>query len=249
MPKKVFCLSSLLLPLIFCNYVYAQQVTSTSGATYSNAQGSLSVTVGEPVVQTISTINLILTQGFQQSNPSSIVPLQLISFTGSIIKGSVTLQWTVLNEIDILSYTVERSLNAIDFEPVNILSAKNNTSNTSIYGTNDFVGENNTVYYRLSIKEKNGNNFYSWIVRFTQNNESIKVYPVPVVNQLNIELTVTEAIQKQLTIIDASGKIVFTKTTSFIKGKNVISLQVGHLPTGTYFLQGLDNKNIQLIKE
>ncbi len=45
----------------------AQQVITSSGNYYTNSQGSLSVTVGEAVVNTVNntSINLILTQGFQ----------------------------------------------------------------------------------------------------------------------------------------------------------------------------------------
>jgi hypothetical protein len=55
----------------------AQQVITSSGNYYTNSQGSLSVTVGEAVVNTVNntSINLILTQGFQQSTIQSIVPL------------------------------------------------------------------------------------------------------------------------------------------------------------------------------
>ena len=51
---------------IFIGQLKSQQVVAASGGYYSNLQGSLSITVGEPVIQTTSSINLILTQGFQQ---------------------------------------------------------------------------------------------------------------------------------------------------------------------------------------
>ena len=58
--------------LAFCrNNIFAQSVTpsilSTTGDYYANAAGSLSWTLGEPVIETYSDATNILTQGFQQT--------------------------------------------------------------------------------------------------------------------------------------------------------------------------------------
>lgn len=49
------------------DFLQAQQVLATAGHYHANAQGSLSYTIGEPFVSTLSTTDNILTQGFQQS--------------------------------------------------------------------------------------------------------------------------------------------------------------------------------------
>lgn len=46
----------------------AQEVISTAGNSYSNTNGSISYTIGEPVIETFAGENNILTQGFQQGN-------------------------------------------------------------------------------------------------------------------------------------------------------------------------------------
>ena len=47
--------------------VCSQQVVSSSGASFTNASGSLSYTIGEPVIATLTTSDAILTQGFHQT--------------------------------------------------------------------------------------------------------------------------------------------------------------------------------------
>ncbi len=47
--------------------VYAQEVVSTAGSHGETTAGSLSWTVGEPVIETITDGTNTLTQGFQQS--------------------------------------------------------------------------------------------------------------------------------------------------------------------------------------
>ena len=46
----------------------AQQVVSTSGATFLNSHGSISFTIGEGVAQTLTKGGKTLTQGFHQTN-------------------------------------------------------------------------------------------------------------------------------------------------------------------------------------
>jgi len=48
--------------------INAQEVVSSAGDSHSNANGSISYTLGEPVIETFTGDNNILTQGFQQSN-------------------------------------------------------------------------------------------------------------------------------------------------------------------------------------
>lgn len=44
----------------------AQSVVSSSGGNYENESGSAVITIGEPMIQTLTTEELILTQGFNQ---------------------------------------------------------------------------------------------------------------------------------------------------------------------------------------
>jgi len=48
--------------------ITAQDVVSTGGNAHSNANGSISYTIGETVIETFIGDNLILLQGFHQSN-------------------------------------------------------------------------------------------------------------------------------------------------------------------------------------
>lgn len=59
---------NLLLLLIFITTsAYAQEVISANGSTASTTQATVSYTIGEPVITTVSDANTTLTQGFHQS--------------------------------------------------------------------------------------------------------------------------------------------------------------------------------------
>jgi len=57
----------ILIFLLSASAMQAQQVMTTSGNYNSNTSGSLSWTLGECVIETYTSGNVVLTQGFQQS--------------------------------------------------------------------------------------------------------------------------------------------------------------------------------------
>jgi hypothetical protein len=237
--------------LVVLDTAYSQQVISSSGKFYTNSQGSLSVTIGQPFVSTVSngTINLILTQGFQQPSNQNIVPLQLIQFTGNRTANEAKLQWKVLNEIDITTYTLQRSADGRIFENVGIINAKNNAAPENSYNFTDANAGKNTVYYKLLIHEKNGSSQVSWILCLTAKAEQIKVYPIPITNSLTVDILQSQASKKNIQLMDISGKVYFTKTYSLVIGRNNIIIDVKNLLAGTYFLVGLNETSIKVIKE
>lgn len=64
--KKLFFLLTISGLILFAIQTNAQQVIATSGGYYENENISLSWTVGEPVIETFTAGDVILTQGFQQ---------------------------------------------------------------------------------------------------------------------------------------------------------------------------------------
>lgn len=64
---KLFLKVSIFITIVFTGYtIHAQQLVSTTGGLYSDAQLNVSWTIGEPVIETFTDENYVLTQGFQQ---------------------------------------------------------------------------------------------------------------------------------------------------------------------------------------
>ena len=64
MKDKLFILIFLLNAFV----MQAQQIIATAGSYAKNTSGSLSWTIGEGIIETCKGTNVVLTQGFQQSN-------------------------------------------------------------------------------------------------------------------------------------------------------------------------------------
>lgn len=241
--------------LIALDIGYAQslspKVTSSSGGFYSNGQGSLSVTIGESSsVNTVSNslINLIFTQGFQQSESLTVLPVKLINITAERINEIAKISWQVTNEFSIVSYILQRSLDGINFDNIVNIKASNSGSISNNYTFVDAKPLLGNAYYRILINEDNSNKWYSWIVELNNTGSQYKVYPMPVYDKASIEISVLQKISKDLRIYDLLGRIVWNKIVVLNVGKNIITIDLNSQPVGTYILKGIDNNGIKILK-
>lgn len=65
---------------------------------------------------------------------------------------------------------------------------------------------------------------------------SLNVYPNPVQDRLNLDLSVTEKTDYQLQIINTMGQVVHQQVYTAITGEQNVVLDIAHLATGAYHL-------------
>ncbi len=68
-------------------------------------------------------------------------------------------------------------------------------------------------------------------------NEETLVYPNPSNGIVNIKYSSTFSRQMQINVFDVSGRLVFSKTTSAIKGNNNLQLDLRNLNSGSYYVE------------
>ncbi len=88
------------------------------------------------------------------------LPVELVSFSGKYVDDKVRLNWVVTAEKDVESYTVFRSANgkADSFVEIGTVLADVNAQTLNTYLLDDFNSFAGINYYRLSQKDKGGNN-------------------------------------------------------------------------------------------
>ena len=72
----------------------------------------------------------------------------------------------------------------------------------------------------------------------------VNLYPNPTTGLLNVELQSTMACNTVLTVYDLLGSVVAQDTRQIEKGLNVLKLNFGVLPRGTYVLHFKDAKGV-----
>tara|TARA_R110002124_G_scaffold137940_2_gene301072 strand:- start:31698 stop:33821 length:2124 start_codon:yes stop_codon:yes gene_type:complete len=117
---------------------------------------------------TTNTVSLNSGDGFgdmyAMDNTDSRLPIVLLSFIAERSELGVKLKWVTTSEINNDFFTVERSVNGIDFEPILYVQGKGTSEETNTYETLDNGPLSGRSYYRLKQTDFNGAFDYSEVI-------------------------------------------------------------------------------------
>ncbi|MES2514882.1 MAG: T9SS type A sorting domain-containing protein [Bacteroidota bacterium] len=168
-------------------------------------------------------------------NASGPLPIELISFEAKPSTGIVELFWKTATEINNDFYTVEKSIDAIEFTVVGTMKA-NNTTTTSKYQLSDTKPYNGTSYYRLKQTDFNQTYTYSAIVAVEFNSDiKFSVFPNPLLLNQSLLIAFDKAYGERvdLNIYDVTGKSVFVQTIN-ISNQQEVKIDNLNLAAGIY---------------
>lgn len=142
------------------------------------------------------------------------------------------LSWESSTELNNRHYTIERSTDGIDFEPIAKVSAKGPgqyewTDKNALAGLN---------YYRLSQTDAEGSTAQIGIrsIRFTGRDVEIAFWPNPVRDAAQCVITAEIPVEGILTLTAPDGRHVLEQQVSMEAGRWQITLPTGHLSAGRY---------------
>ena len=244
----------LYLAMLLTVFATAQQSPVAAGGIATGNNGTVSFSIGQLVDDTYTNGSYTISQGLQQ--PYEVIdplPLQLLSFT-AMLKGKQTLlNWKTTHEQNTNHFELERKLSKDNsFSFLATIKAKGN-SNEAFYQYADNLLTAGVTYYRLKEIDNNGLNSYSQVVLVnlqTTNAATLKVYPNPVLTQMNIVFNASESKTYQLQLVDALGRTVISKQVACQLGNNTINWNVAQLAAGEYTLKavGTAGSPIKIIK-
>lgn len=109
------------------------------------------------------------------------LPVELISFEGTVENGTVSLSWTTAQEEGFDHFEIERASNELIFEKLGQVNGVGfNMDDEHHYSFIDTKSVNGFNYYRLKSVDLDGSYEYSAIVSvLTESSKSIAVYPNP----------------------------------------------------------------------
>jgi hypothetical protein len=108
--------------------------------------------------------------GIGSTTPSNPLPIQLVSFNVKMNKtGVADLTWVTATEVNNDFFTIERSVDGVNFEEVKTIKGAGNSSRTLTYKTTDARPLKGVSYYRLKQTDYDGTYTYSGIVSLTNN--------------------------------------------------------------------------------
>ena len=180
-----------------------------------------------------------------------VLPVKLVSFTATKTTGQQNLvQWTTTDEQNITSYQVQRSSDNKQYQDIpNSSVAAKNSSNGAAYSILDNNPPKGYNYYRLSITEQNGHHTTSGVV-VVKNNELItataRAFPNPTSDYIKLQIKGMQANAAYAAVITAGGKVLQSGEYRF-NNDGILSINITHLPAGTYFLKTVVAKETTIV--
>ncbi len=151
-----------------------------------------------------------------------VLPLSLISFTGTYNNHQVWLQWQTANEVNTSQFVVQR-LTGSSYQDIGTLAAKGAANNSYLFNPSSLT--EGTNIYRLKMIDKDGNFSYSASINVVVSSLSsaFTLYPNPATNFVLVNHT-KAAPNSQLEVTDMNGKVITTVVVAAGEVQNKIVL-------------------------
>ena len=178
--------------------------------------------------------------GFFVKAPQGTLPLTLLSFTGKRNGLNNDLSWVTENEISVKNYTIEKSIDAINFKAKATVAALNILQKHQ-YDYTDVNATDNISYYRLKITNQNNSTSYSNIIKLTNAKIDFSIFPNPTTSSITFNSK-----QKQTVLVtDVMGR----KIKTILLAEGVTNLLLEDLKPGIYFIKDAFGNTKKLIKQ
>lgn len=240
------------------NYTYVAINSATEKVVaYSSSADFTSLSVGTYTIVGVSHLNSIDPEDFLDNSlveilnnegclqfsqteititVETVLPVELLSFSGKK-EGSVNiLNWETANEINNEGFEIQRSGDAQQWVSLGFVNAKNTPYQPHTYEFVDGTPTSGFNYYRLKQVDLDGQFEYSSVVVLnrpaSEAEANLSVFPNPAIGQLHYQVFgSTEAFDLQL--IDPLGKSMISQKTA----QATSSMDLGEVPEGVYYLK------------
>ncbi|MGG9972553.1 T9SS type A sorting domain-containing protein [Ferruginibacter sp. SUN002] len=172
-------------------------------------------------------------------------PVKLNHFSvDQIEKDSYTINWRTSSETGHEKYTIERSVDNINFTSIITVNAQGGSTDEKKYTHTDKLTDQSKAYYRLKTTDVSGKTSYSEIVLIKhQTNVAVNIYPNPTSNSFKISLP-EKQLPATVKIYNAQGLEIFsqktTETTLTVKEK---------IPAGIYTVRVVNADNTSVTQK
>jgi len=180
-----------------------------------------------------------------------ILPVSIISVEAKEKAKDIEVNWTVINEKNVLQYEVERSPDGVRFVKVSAVAANN--SGTGNYNWLDQDVLAGYYYYRVKSIDNKGKEQYSKTVKVLIGTDKpmITIYPNPITNGIiNLQLLNMPAGKYGIRLMNQLGQIIVSKQVVRMNGSSTERIQWNYnLSHGIYHLEViLPTGEVKMIK-
>jgi len=187
------------------------------------------------------------------TNTNNPLPIELLNFEVSIKNQQVDLKWSTSTEINNDYFTVERSVNGIDWEAILTANGAGNSDQIINYSDVDDKPISGLSYYRLKQTDYNGQFDYSNVVSVkydatvSKDSGAIKIFPSALSSGNNVKIAFNNIYEEEmlLELRDITGRQFYSKALTNITDGKLIDIPVdSSLPSGVYLITATSKSQI-----
>jgi hypothetical protein len=182
------------------------------------------------------------------------LPVELTSFTASMDKNEIELNWQTKTEVNNYGFNVERRINDGDWDSIAFIEGNGNSNSPKEYSyiDKDIFAGGSKFQYRLKQIDNNGSFEYSDVVEIevvpTQY-ELSQNYPNPFNPSTTIRFSLPKQTQLKINIYNMLGELVTTIAEGMYEsGYHKVTFNASNLPSGTYIYR-LESSDFVQVKK
>ncbi len=172
-------------------------------------------------------------------DPTSTLPVELVSFTGTKENKKVELNWSTATEINSDYFQIMRSSDGLHFQKIAREEALGNSATLRHYTAIDDSPSEGINYYKLVEYDKDGRTQESKVVSVNYENDLdliTQMYPNPSVGKTALYFNSVKGGMYSLSVSNINGDVVYSTRVMGILGENKFSLSLDNLSPGQYFI-------------
>jgi len=177
--------------------------------------------------------------------PPVALPIELLVFNAKMKENFVALNWTTASEINNDYFTIEKSVEKVNFMEVTRMKGAGNSSNILNYNAVDREPYPGISYYRLKQTDFDGKYTYSRIVAVDMDRSSsgyLSIYLNPASTQITVNASGFNGDESTvITVVNVLGEILHQENVSAIKQGTAATdrfvVNIKELPKGIYFVR------------
>ena len=160
-----------------------------------------------------------------------VLPIELVYFTAHEFGGGVRFEWETASELNNDYFTIEFSIDAIEFAELTIIEGAGTSTEPHNYRYTDFSSHAGIIYYRLKQTDYDGNFTYSEIIPvvFADSHKNISsgfaIYPTPATDYI----TISGGEYESISFVSTNGAVLKREAaqnthsiTNLPKGVNIV---------------------------
>lgn len=178
---------------------------------------------------------------FAIAKADNVLPVELIRFIAkALTERTAITQWETASETNCDYFTVERSIDIVEWSTVGDLPGAGNSQVINRYEMIDETPFFPTTYYRLKQVDFDGECRYSNVkaVVFDQYGSVFAtLFPNPAKTAVTLMVNAEHYKNAEMEIVDALGKVITKESIQLKKGQNQFTRSTTALSDGIYFLR------------